>query len=200
MHLLLDSLSFENPYFLTYRQAKTLGGFVKKGESGFPIIFWQFVEDETSEDRKRIPFLRYYTVFSILQTSGIEIPTIQTVESNPIEEAEKIISEMPNPPAIELGGNQPAYFPSLDLVKIPPREQFDSAEQYYLTLMHEMVHSSGHKSRLNREGIVEQGVSFGSESYSKEELIAELGRLFLEAKQVFPGQRFQLPHHTSHLG
>jgi antirestriction protein ArdC len=179
--ILLNSLPFENPYFLTFKQARLLGGHIRAGAKGFPVIFWQFIEDTSTEERKRIPFLRYYTVFNVLQTSGIEVPSVQALKFNPIDEAEKILSDMPHPPTIEYGAKHASYSPKTDTVKIPARESFDTPQDFYSTLYHELSHASGSLLRLNRQGITED-LAFGSTSYSKEELVAEISASFLCAK------------------
>ena len=85
---------------------------------------------------------------------------------------------MPRSPPIHHGGSRACYQPSNDEVHMPDRERFDSSEEYYSTLFHELVHSTGHASRLGRTGITET-IVFGSRTYSKEELIAEMGATFL---------------------
>ena len=187
--ILLNSLPSEHPYFLTFRQARALGGFVRHGQRGLPVVFWRFIEDE--ETKKKIPFLRYYTVFNISQCEGIAVPEFYNRNVQPIEECERIVSGMPNPPQIEFGGNQAFYVPSCDLISIPVRQRFDNAEEFYLTLLHEMVHSTGHISRLNRKGIHESGVGFGREVYSHEELVAEIGASFLNAKAGIVGRTIE---------
>jgi antirestriction protein ArdC len=131
--------------------------------------------------------LRYYTVFNVCQTCGIEIPGTSEGAFNPLQEAEQIIAGMPNPPVFEFTGNQPAYLPSRDLVRIPVRERFNGAEEFYSTMFHEITHSTGHATRLDRKGISESGVAFGSKSYSHEELVAEIGASFLNAKSRIVG-------------
>ena len=189
--ILLNSLLFENPYFLSFKQARELGGFVRRGERGFPVVFWQMIEKGEGNDKETFPLLRYYTVFNVAQTEGVEIPKAGVRESNSIDECERIVSGMPNPPKIAFGGNQAFYVPSRDLITLPVRKRFDSAEEFYSTLLHEMVHSTGHASRLNRKGINESGVGFGSETYSQEELVAEIGSSFLNAKAGIIGRTIE---------
>ena len=132
-------------------------------------------------DKKQSSFLlRYYSVFNLCQTDGIaeklglstdlkRVPSIETCEA--------IVSGMPNRPAFEQSARA-CYRPSTDSVGMPDRALFNSSEDYYSTLFHELTHSTGHSSRVGREGI-EQLNTFGSESYSKEELIAEMGAAML---------------------
>ena len=120
--------------------------------------------------------LRYYTVFNVEQCEGIAAPVART-SVNPIGECERIMQGMPNPPAVQHDARA-CYRPSIDTVGMPSRNAFNSAEEYYSTLFHELTHSTGHTKRLGRDGI-EKLNTFGSESYSKEELIAEMGAAML---------------------
>jgi antirestriction protein ArdC len=185
--ILLNSLPFEHPYFLTFKQAHGLGGFVRRGEKGLPVVFWQFMENE--ETKEKFPLLRYYTVFNVSQCDGVPVPiSCKGSQFNPIEECDRIVSGMPNSPAVEFGGNQAFYVPSRDLIQMPVRERCSEAEEFYATIFHELVHSTGHVSRLNRKGINESGVGFGSQTYSQEELVAEIGASFLNAKAGIVGR------------
>ena len=174
------------PYWVTFKQAKQLKGSIKKGEKGYPVIFWKFLEttDKETGEKKNIPLLRYYTVFNLDQCEGIELPEIdqpETREFSPIEQAEKIISDMPNRPTINHNEARAYYRPSADLVNMPKKELFLSDAEYYSTMFHELSHSTGHTSRLNRENEAKNHM-FGSADYSKEELIAEMGAAFLCAE------------------
>jgi antirestriction protein ArdC len=178
---LLSSSGHGSPYFLTYRQATERGGHVRKGEHGTKIVFWKIGTRETEDadgdtvERKSI-LLRYYTVFNVEQCEGVPYPTA-TPTVNAIEECERIVQGMPNRPVMEQDGRA-WYRPSTDTVGMPSRNAFNSAEEYYSTLFHELTHSTGHSKRIGRDGI-EKLNTFGSESYSKEELIAEMGAAML---------------------
>ena len=183
----LMSQNYGSPYWVTYNQAKKLKGHVKAGEKGTPVVFWKWIEKEekdkeTGEKKtKRFPFLRYYTVFNVEQTEGIDeskIPQVEKKEIDPIECCESVVEGMPNRPHIIHGGGSASYSPMLDTVQMPQRNQFHSAEGYYCTLFHELSHSTGHESRLNRKTI-NVTASYGSEDYSKEELVAEMSAAFL---------------------
>jgi antirestriction protein ArdC len=150
------------------------------------VIYWNIGEEReytTREDETRVskPFLlRYSNVFNLSQTEGIDLPesALQETRTNdPIEECERIVSGMPNMPAVEQS-DKAWYAPSRDVVGMPSIGLFRSSEEYYSTFFHELTHSTGHKSRVGREGF-ESIQSFGSESYSREELVAEVGAAML---------------------
>lgn len=187
---LLNALGYESPYFLTFRQAQERGGRVRAGQKGCPIVFWKWnwqpkspqeqSNDSTDATTPNVPVLRYYTVFNVAQCEGIEAPaTIQTERMHePLKAAEDIVSSMPYAPAMEWGGRQACYSPSLDRVSMPRPELFVSQSAYYATLFHELVHSTGHSSRLDRK-LDKLLLPFGSADYSREELVAEMGAAFL---------------------
>jgi antirestriction protein ArdC len=178
---LLALAGYGSQYWLTYRQALALGGNVRKGEHGTKIVFWKFdkYESETVDgepEERKSAFLRYYTVFNLEQTEGLKA-LLALPPARPIESAEAIVSGMPNPPAFEQDF-QAAYIPSRDTVTMPSRTAFESQAEYYSTLFHELTHSTGHAKRLAREGF-DSPQKFGNESYSREELIAEMGSAML---------------------
>jgi antirestriction protein ArdC len=179
---LLNAAKYPSPYWLTFRQVQALGGSVKKGERAFPVVFWKMLKEQVDGEEKRISFLRYYSVFNIAQCEGINVPVIPTTELKPkfarIEKCEFIVSGMPKRPTINHTGLRACYSPSADEVSMPEVELFESIEAYYSTLFHELTHSTGHLSRLNRKEITDP-IKFGSNPYSREELVAEMGAAFL---------------------
>ena len=181
---LLACSPFGSPYWLTYRQANELGGSVGKGEKGCPVIFWKIYEkdDPEAEDgKKRLPVLRHYTVFNVEQCEGITAPAPDENtwhEHDPIEVAETVQLAMPNRPTVEIGGIQAYYSPLRDCIQIPELFRYERPEEYYSTLFHELAHSTGHESRLNREGVAGSHF-FGDAVYSREELVAEMTAAFL---------------------
>lgn len=178
---LLATQGFDSPYWLTFKQAQERGGHVKKGEKGSPCIFWKIYEkeDENAENGvKKLPCLRYYTVFNADQCEGIDAPKIDIVtypENEKIEKAENIQLYMQNRPTITYGGSSAYYNMTSDLVNVPKLERFEKPAEYYSALFHELAHSTGHQSRLNRD----MSGCFGSNPYAKEELIAEMTAAFL---------------------
>jgi antirestriction protein ArdC len=177
----LASQGFPSRFWLTYNQATKLGGRIRKGEKSSPVIFWNIGDERetTAQDGAKEtsrPFLlRYYSVFNLSQAEGIDIPASllqETRTNDPIETCEQIVTNMPVPPAFEQS-DKAWYSPSNDVIGMPARGLFHSSEEYYATEFHELAHSTGHAKRLHRENF-DNPVSFGSESYSKEELIAEM--------------------------
>src|SRR6266568_1183898 len=178
---LLAFAGYGSQYWLTFNQAKQLDGNVRRGEHGTKIVFWKCNTRETESadgkiEERKSAFLRYYTVFNLEQTEGLKA-LLRLPPAFPIESAEEIVKGMPNPPAFEQD-SRAAYAPSRDTVTMPSRAAFGSQAEYYSTLFHELTHSTGHTKRLGRESL-EKLQPFGSEDYSKEELVAEMGSAML---------------------
>ncbi len=196
--LLLNSIDFAYPYFLTFKQTQQLGGKVKKGVKSLPVVYWQwyYYHQETArrlteEEAKALPdneverkaFLRYYRVFNIQDTEGIKfnLPSQNTLILNDEEKLLKgfqPLSTMPKPVATRTESSTPFYHPKRDYINMPPMTDFQSTEAYFQVLYHEITHATGHRKRLNRNGITEPQ-HFGSWNYSQEELVAEMGASFL---------------------
>lgn len=188
--LTLGCSPYSSPYWLTYKQAQARGGHVRKGEKSWPVVFWKWIDGKPATDSdsqvdgaepktRKVPILRYYRVFNVEQCEGIEAPKTETHIHNPIEICEQLVAGYSSKPTI-VHENQTlaCYFPRVDKVNVPRPEVFDTDEAYYSVLFHELTHSTGHASRLNRPSIVDFN-SFGSHEYSKEELVAELGAAML---------------------
>ncbi len=175
--IILGMSEFKSRYWLTYKQAVAKGGSVKKGEKGTAIVFWNPMKIKSLNklnneyETKTIPFLKYYTVFNLDQCQGIEAPVEEGLNFVPVEKCEEIIKSYETMPEVKYGGDRAYYSPALDKIQMPQKENFKSVESFYATLFHEALHSTGHKSRLNRDltGL------FGDHDYSFEELVAELG-------------------------
>jgi antirestriction protein ArdC len=177
---LLIASMYESPFWLTFRQVSQLGGSVRKGEKSCPVVFWKqlTVEDKKSGEQKKKYLLRFYHVFNISQCDGLKIGTEPQVSVNGIVKPEDIVANMPQPPLMKHGMTHAYYSPREDCVGLPTRERFDRTEDYYSTVFHELVHSTGHEKRLKRSTLTESA-GFGSNPYCKEELIAEMGATFL---------------------
>lgn len=187
--LLLGMQEFESNYWLSFKQCKDLGGSVKKDEKSTMVVFWKPIVNFKDNERDELPeakinfLLRYYYLFNIQQCniSDEVLKKRNTIPTNPkILEAEQIINGYPNPPEIAINNMipNPRYLPRLDKIEIQSIDNFKTSDDYYASLFHEILHSSGNRNRLSRKGIVEP-IEFGSDNYSKEELIAEIGASFL---------------------
>ncbi len=185
--LVLGTTEFTSRYWVTYREAQRLGGHVRKGERASPVIYWKWRTAEELAKRREatgrddlapcVPFTS--AVFNLDQVEGVARPEddVPHQANERLELAEGILAAMPDKPEIvHQVTAQPAYSPRLDRITLPHLSQFESAAEYYSTLWHELVHSSGSRKRLNRFGEVE-GDRF--ERYSVEELVAEFGAAFL---------------------
>jgi antirestriction protein ArdC len=185
--LLLSLAPYQDHRWLTFRQAKQLGGHIRRGERSTLVVFWKPlvitpVDAQTGEvERVTIPLLRHYHVFSVEQCEGLKIAPADSSEprsgSQRIEAAEAVVKFMPNPPTIREGGSTACYRPREDMVQIPRIGLFQTPDAFYATLFHELGHATGHEMRLNRSGIMNK-VEFGSCDYSREELVAEMASAF----------------------
>ena len=149
---LLGCQQYGSPYWMTFKQAVDKGGHVKKGEKSSLVVFWKWLDRKSAADSEdvdasdsgtgKIPMLRYYNVFNLEQTEGIEAPPVTEATNtfSPIERAEQIVAGMPLRPDIRHGGNKASYSPMLDFVKMPEKHMFNTPEEYYCTLLHELSH------------------------------------------------------------
>ena len=165
--------------YLTFKQCQAEGGKIRKGEKASMVVFWKFIEqeDEETHEKKQVPFLRYYNVFHIDQCEGIKAKHAKPLQqpAQPDAIADEIITRYLQISGVTLHhqeGDRAFYRPSTDSVTLPLLTQFRNTTEYYSTAFHELTHSTGHESRLNR---LRKTAFFGSEAYSKEELIAEIG-------------------------
>jgi antirestriction protein ArdC len=169
-----EDKGYKSNTWLTFNQVMERGGDIT-GQKTTPVIFVKFFDNEEGERKFS---MRYYNVFNADQVKGLTLPTAEPMqEIDPIEAAETLVNNMPNRPKMTTNsGARACYFPSLDEVSMPPRNNFTNSESFYRVLFHELGHSTQHASRLNRE--VGAHV-FGSQDYSKEELVAEMTAAFL---------------------
>lgn len=204
--------------YITFNQAQKEGGKVRRGAKGFPVVYWNFkhiteTDPDTGEQvQKTLPILKYYTVFRVEDVEGItqkhnpkpevvRVPLYHYEPTNPDSDlndtAEQVVADY-----IARAGNgfevkrdkdsdRAYYSPMSDYVRVPRREQFTILNEFYSTLFHELAHSTGHKTRLNRFTGKAAYATFGSEEYSREELVAEstaasiLNALGLEEANTF---------------
>jgi antirestriction protein ArdC len=178
---------YSAPIWMTFKQAKDLGGHVRKGEKGELIVYAdRFRKTETDEAsgqevERDIPFMKGYTVFNVEQLDGLPSRFYAPVAArlDPVQRighAETFFAA--TGASINHGGNQACYSVTLDSIQMPPFETFRDAESYYATLAHEVTHWTRHPSRLDRDFGRKR---WGDEGYAMEELVAELGAAFVSA-------------------
>jgi antirestriction protein ArdC len=197
IHLMITGMhkTYEDPRWLTYRQAQENGWQVRRGERGTQIEFWQFPDNrvegpddsrENDPDSRRDRFIyRVYTVFNASQIEGIpaHAPRVHH-EWEAIHAAEEILKN--SGARIRHDQSDRAFYNRLtDTIHLPPRAAFASAGEFYGTALHEAAHWSGAESRLNRDTLNES-YRFGDLAYAKEELRAELASVFLMAERGIP--------------
>jgi antirestriction protein ArdC len=178
----INRLLLSGGSYLTFKQIQDLQKKnkdikLKKGSKSEIVVFWKFTEKEVENERgekevESYPIFRYYNVFHVGDVIGLEDDT-EKFNNNQIENAEKVVESYKQEIEIEIKASDEAYYvPALDKIVAPTIKQYKQVEEFYSTLFHEMIHSTGHKNRLNR---FKGNESFGSENYSKEELVAEIG-------------------------
>lgn len=189
---------FTSPYWATFKQITERGGKLKMreghegkgtGQQGTQVTFWKLLEVEQEDgSTKKIPMLRHFYLFNLDQTEGMQklpadaFPTL-TAAPTPEERhagAQAIVDGYDGPPVREYGGRA-FYVPSLDIITVPPKSAFTELDEFYSTLFHEMGHSTGHESRLDRFGKFGTSEAFGTHTYGREELVAEMTSAFLQA-------------------
>jgi len=169
---------YGSPFYITIKQINALGGKIIKGEKPWPVFFWQRIEKELKDGSTRnYLFCRGYKVWNVEQCEGLpedKIPDLEAElhEHDTIAECEAIVQGYEGAPEIIPDIGRCYYAPLTDKVGMVPIEHFDTAEHYYSALFHEFAHSTGHGSRLDREGLTKL-VGEGSHEYSQEELVAE---------------------------
>jgi antirestriction protein ArdC len=181
--LLLSSLGYSTNYYLTRHQLEDIGGTVKPDQKPELIVFWKWPEDKKDSPDKPKPILRYYQIYNVEQCELLDkfIPEGSPFhENNPIVACAEIVENMPKKPDIKSKENRAYYHPFFDYINMPKMEKFIDSESYYDTLFHELIHSTGHITRLNRKEMVYMK-SMGADAYSFEELVAEIGACFLDS-------------------
>ncbi|WP_421950123.1 ArdC family protein [Pelagibacterium sp.] len=175
---------YPTQHWLTFRQALSLGGNVRKGEHGTTVVYAdRFTPEdekrrarEAGEDAQAIPFLKRFTVFNAAQCDGL--PNDLAVEAPPAPEGlvEPRVEALIRATGIDfrIGGGRAFYVPALDYVQVPPPQAYHEPINWHRTALHELGHATGHRSRLSRD----LAGSFGSKKYAFEELVAEINAAF----------------------
>ena len=188
INLLLLSIlgeQYASPYWVTYKEAVRRGGNVKKGEKGTPIIKWSpFTRVNAAGDDVESFFLKQFYVFNIEQTENVPAPAVPAPNFESVDDGiQAIIDAYATRPEIYHSNQDKAYYsPSKDSIHLPNRSQFNSGEEYAMTLAHEIIHSTGHPSRLHRFEVGDKTAVFGDADYAKEELVADIGANMLLAQ------------------
>ena len=194
---------YASPLWLTFNQAREIGGTVRKGEHGELVVYAnRITRTETSEEgeetEQQIPFLKGYTVFNAEQCDGLPARDYAKPEAPALPPCQRIAAAdvffAATGAVIRHGGSRAYYAEGPDYVQMPPFETFEDAERHAATLAHELIHWTKHPSRLARD----MGrVKWGDEGYAREELVAELGSAFLSADlDIAPDVR---PDHAAYI-
>lgn len=207
---------YASPYWGTYNQIKGRCGLAKDdawdgltGQKSTMIVFWKMiiVTDKDTGQTRPMPLLRTFRVFNADQVKESErgklnLPAIAEPKGLPekIVECDDLVAKyLATGPSFSVGGDAAYYMPGADHVQMPDMLSFIGSEEYYGTLFHELSHSTGHESRLKREGVANlpKGHKFGDRLYSKEELVAEMGSAFLSGMTGIAG--VTLPNSAAYL-
>jgi len=177
--LLLQS-NYESPYWVTFRQAQKMGGSVRAGEKGRPIVFADRIVKEEQNEKGEVSvrvlsFLKYYTVFNWCQTKGLPEKVPVERDNQQIVSAEELLRR--RGPCIETDLEKAYYCSHSDTIYLPTLDQFDSSEDYYAAAFHELTHWTGGERRLCRDSI--RNYHIGKDVRSQEELVAEMGAALL---------------------
>lgn len=174
---------FASNAWLTFKQAADLGGKVRKGEKGVACCYFEMVKkkeqpQDAQEEQGAFPMCKPFWLFNLAQIDGLPEQLLEASAParnafSPIEAAERLALE--SGAAIEHGGERAFFRPATDVIGMPDKERFNTVENYYGTLMHELTHWTGGEGRLNRTF----GKRFGDDAYAFEELVAELGAAFV---------------------
>ena len=172
---------FRSAQWMTFQQAKDLGGSVRKGSKGSKVVYASTFTKEVEGEEQEIPFMKAYTVFNVEQIDGL--PERFYAKPRAASQAERIVAAddffMKTGVQVRHGGGKAFYSPGHDFIQMPELSRFDDAPAYYATLAHELTHATGHKDRLDRSFNAKR---FGDEGYAMEELVAEMGAAFVMAE------------------
>lgn len=190
-HFWLGMQPWAMPWFVTYKQAQALGGTVKAGQKGTPVVYWNVHRKETTGDNgeavtSAYAFVKSYWVFNVEQCEGLELPPMPETPApdfDAVPAVMALVDRLALSGGLTHAGDQAYFRPSTDAIVMPPMAAFNSAAEYHATLLHECVHATGHDSRLKRL----TPARFGSEEYAYEELVAELGAAMLCAHTGIDG-------------
>ena len=184
--LLLAVLGYERNVFLTSNQLEAIGGSIKPNERQNMIVFWNNQKGEPGDEKKTSSLL-YYLVYNIAQCVGILGESVPEVfrETDPIKACEGIVANMQNGPSIRNKEAGAYYDPLDDYINVPKLKSFANPVCYYSALFHQLAHSTGHHTRLDRMGLVQMS-EYGCSGFTQEELVAEIVTNYLENNAGIP--------------
>lgn len=178
---------FSSNTWMTFKQAKDLGGNVMKGEKSQSIIYYQMLKRKDEDGKEvMIPILKSYSVFNLEQTEGIT-KKVKSPIAPDVEYTDALTLAEGIGASVLHGGDRAFFSPSQDFIKMPPQKAFDDLNQWDSTLLHELTHWTGHSSRIDRL----KGKKFGDQDYAFEELIAEIGSALLGGNLNIPHEKLQ---------
>ena len=189
-YFLLSMMPYAVPAYMTIKQMNAIKATIKPGQEKkyMPVFYWNFIEKIDAKGKKSsIPMLKYFLVWNVEQLDNYELPekfkSIPENENNsPIVSAQAIIDNFSQKPEIIVRKSDRAFYsPTNDTVTVPEMSQYSDAQNYYAVIFHELAHSTGHSSRLNRDEVMNNN-AFASHAYSCEELVAELTSAFICAE------------------
>lgn len=186
--------AYPEPYWVTFKQAQQVGASIKPGSKGVPVVYWSINKKESKDSNgdtvtSAYAFIKHYYVFNVAQCDDLVIPALPTEPEptfNPDANVIAIVDRLGLENGLTHAGDSAYYNPTRDFICMPPMAAFNHANGYHATLLHESVHATGHKSRLDRD--FNKSKRFGDESYAFEELVAELGAAMLCAKLGVDGE------------
>jgi antirestriction protein ArdC len=201
-HFWLAMQPFEVPYYVTFKQAQSLGATVKAGEKGTPIVYWSINKKEGKDSNgdtvtSSYAFIKHYYVFNISQCEDLVLPAMPEPPAPSFDissDVMAVVDRLELKGGLSHGGDSAYYRPSTDSISMPGLAAFNKPEHYHATLLHESVHATGAKHRLDRD--FSKSRRFGDEHYAAEELVAELGAAMLCAHLGIDGDL----RHAGYIG
>ncbi len=174
--ILLGMEEYEKNWFLSFEEVNGIGGKVKKGTKGHSVIRW--VKNDQPKDSKDAFFMKTYTVFNIAQCENIPERYLEAVNDMPVKKScDAIVSGMPKPPGTQRGASHALYDVVEDMITLPKGGKKDML--FYSNYFRQLVHSTGHDSRLARKGVAEMSELSDRPLNSSEDLVADIGLCFL---------------------
>lgn len=191
--ILLGMHAYSSNGWLTFKQAKELGGSIRKGEKSQLVVFWQFIKSDKEGETRTIPFAKGYRVFNVDQCEGLDETKLKQFQRPEAGDTDINVIASKAGAIVKHGGNSAFYSPASDIIVVPGVDSFKDLSSYQATLAHELVHWTGSDKRCNRKF----GARFGDDAYAFEELVAEIGSAFVCNRAAIEQQGLQ---HAEYIG